>query len=80
MKYWDLKVSACITIRIKGIYYVKQFEFYSFILFLVFWIFPYFNEGHILKCSGSKLAMSDFHVEYRNHAKYNGSGKLYFNF
>ncbi|ODM96121.1 Zinc finger CCHC domain-containing protein 4, partial [Orchesella cincta] len=39
----------------------------------IFWIFPYFMEGHILsRCPSSGLEMSDFHVEYRNHAKYSG--------
>ncbi|ODM87773.1 Zinc finger CCHC domain-containing protein 4 [Orchesella cincta] len=42
-------------------------------LWKIFWIFPYFMEGHILSsCPSSGLEMSDFHVEYRNHAKYSG--------
>ncbi|ODM89669.1 Zinc finger CCHC domain-containing protein 4 [Orchesella cincta] len=42
----------------------------------IFWIFPYFMEGHILsRCPSSGLKMSDFHVEYRNHAKYSGGSR-----
>jgi len=42
---------------------------------LVFWIFPYFMEGHILRnTEGVTFRMSDFKVTYRNHKKF--SGKL----
>jgi len=41
--------------------------------YLVFWVFPYFMEGHILKkCPESGLKMSDYPIEYSNHAKFTG--------
>ena len=50
----------------------KAYENYKWAIsgyVLVFWIAPYFLEGHIKKANAS-LQMSDYQVNYSNHASF----------